>query len=296
MTVLMGNWVMKEVSVIGLGSMGSALAKCLLKSGYNVTVWNRSADKANSLVAAGARLASSPEVAIKASPITITCIKNHSETLSLLKPTAAAINGRVICDLSTGDSSDADKLVEFLRKNGADYMVGIINAYPSGIGLRETALLTAAEKKTWEEHRDIIQSLGGSSAHIGTEPAALAALFAGLFTARQGWMFGMIYGALVCQKAGVSLKVFSDQLPVSMGMNQNYYRTFSKTVPEGKYDDAEATMATYAAALDDALNSFKAHGARADLPQLFSDQVHAAMEAGMADKQMTALVAHLSAN
>ena len=36
---------MTDISVIGLGDMGSALANTLLNNGYSVTVWNRSADK-----------------------------------------------------------------------------------------------------------------------------------------------------------------------------------------------------------------------------------------------------------
>ena len=65
---------MTDISVIGLGDMGSALASTLLNNGYSVTVWNRSADKADPLTAAGAALASSPKEAIAASPATITCI------------------------------------------------------------------------------------------------------------------------------------------------------------------------------------------------------------------------------
>ena len=43
---------MTDISVIGLGDMGSALARTLLNNGYSVTVWNRSADKAGPITAA----------------------------------------------------------------------------------------------------------------------------------------------------------------------------------------------------------------------------------------------------
>ena len=45
---------MSDISVIGLGAMGSALARTLLQNNYAVTVWNRSADKAAPLAEAGA--------------------------------------------------------------------------------------------------------------------------------------------------------------------------------------------------------------------------------------------------
>src|SRR5918996_263690 len=48
-----------EVSVIGLGAMGSALARALLSNGHRVTVWNRTSAKAEALVQDGAVLAHS---------------------------------------------------------------------------------------------------------------------------------------------------------------------------------------------------------------------------------------------
>ena len=62
---------MSDVSVIGLGVMGSALARALMASGRSLTVWNRSADKAEALVGEGAIAAGSAKEAIEASPITI---------------------------------------------------------------------------------------------------------------------------------------------------------------------------------------------------------------------------------
>ena len=76
---------MTDISVIGLGDMGSALAATLLDNGYSVTVWNRSADKAVPLTAAGALLAGSAKEAIAASPATITCITSHDRTIELVK-------------------------------------------------------------------------------------------------------------------------------------------------------------------------------------------------------------------
>jgi hypothetical protein len=130
----------------------------------------------------------------------------------------------------------------------------------------------------------------GSSTHVGTEVGMLAALFAALFTTRQGFMFGMIYGALVCKKAGIPLKVFSQQVPVSLGVLPSYYQYFADTVPESKFDNPPATMTTYAAVLDDSLSTFKATGAASELPQIFSDLAHQDVDAGLNDKALTALV------
>ena len=69
---------MSEVTVIGLGNMGSALARVLQENGRAVTVWNRSPEKATSLVEKGAILAPSAAAALTASPIVIVCVTNYT--------------------------------------------------------------------------------------------------------------------------------------------------------------------------------------------------------------------------
>ena len=281
---------MSDVSVIGLGAMGSALAHALLQNGYAVTVWNRTAEKAEPLVSAGATAVGSAAEAVAASPATITCIASHDKTIELLESFAASLEGKTIIELSTGGATAAEALAKLLSENGAAWLIGIINAYPTAVGKAETVLSIVGEADVWENWKPTIKALGGSSTRVGAEAGMLAALFAALFTTRQGFMFGMIYGGLVCKKAGIPLDTFADQVPVSLGVMPSYHKYFADTVPAGKFDNPPATMTTYAAALDDALSTFKAVGAPAELPQLFSDLAHKGVDAGLSDKALTALV------
>lgn len=134
--------IVSDISVIGLGAMGGALARALLQSGYSVTVWNRSPEKAEPLVAAGAVAAASAEEAIQASPATVTCIASHDKTLALMRSVGDAVAGRTVIELSTGGAAEAGALAAYLASKGADWMIGIINAYPTAVGKAETVLLT----------------------------------------------------------------------------------------------------------------------------------------------------------
>jgi 3-hydroxyisobutyrate dehydrogenase-like beta-hydroxyacid dehydrogenase len=281
---------MTDISVIGLGAMGSALAQTLLQGGYAVSVWNRSPGKAEALREAGAEIAETAAAAVAASPTTITCIASHDQTIELLESCAGELSGKIIIELSTGGASEAEKLAALLAAQGASWLIGIINAYPTAIGKAETVLTVVGDPAVWQTCQDAIKTLGGSSAHVGTEAGMCAALFAALFTTRQGFMFGMIYGGLVCKAAGIPLDVFAQQVPVSMGVLPSYHQYFADTVPGGDFDNPPATMSTYAAALDDALSTFKSTGAPAELPQLFSDLAHRGVDAGLQDKALTALV------
>jgi len=286
----MGRLKMSDVSVIGLGAMGSALAHTLLRNGYAVTVWNRTAAKAEPLVSAGATAASSAAQAVAASPATITCIASHDQTTALLESISDSLRGKTIIELSTGGAREAEALAKLLSENGAAWLIGIINAYPTAIGKSETVLTMVGATDVWDAWKPVIEVLGGSSNRVGAEAGMAAALFAALFTTRQGFMFGMIFGGLVCKKAGIPLDSFASQIPVSLGMLPSYHKYFADTVPAGNFDHPPATMTTYAAALDDALSTFKALGARTELPQLFSDLAHKGVDAGLSDKALTALV------
>ncbi|MCZ6644137.1 MAG: NAD(P)-binding domain-containing protein [Gammaproteobacteria bacterium] len=59
---------MSDVTVIGLGAMGSAIANAFLNAGHDVTVWNRGPEKTEPLRASGAQCADSPAEAVSASP------------------------------------------------------------------------------------------------------------------------------------------------------------------------------------------------------------------------------------
>ena len=283
-----------KLAVLGLGNMGSALAHCLLKAGYVVSVWNRTPEKAEDFAEAGATICSSPDDAIVASDFVIICIKSHKETVELVKGLSVSLKDKTICDMSTGDTSDADRLVAILESQEAGYMLGMINAYPSGIGGDETTILTVGSARTWEQYGGIIMGLGGKSAHVGDNPAALSALFAGLFTVRQGFMFGMIYGALVCQKAGIPMQIYTDQLPATIKLVNDYHHLFARTVPTEDYDGAEASLKVYAMAQEDALKSFQSVNAPAEFIKLMYDRTKAAWDDGYGDKQLTSLVQQLS--
>ena len=285
---------MSDISVIGLGKMGVALASTLLESGRSVTVWNRSADKAAALVEAGAVLAASPEEAVAASDATIVCIKTHKTSTEVLSPISGELSGKTIIDLSTGGAEEAEELVAMLTSAGAQWHIGMINAYPSGIGKDETSILCAGPPEVWDEWGDAIRTLGGASAHVGTEPAAIPGLFAAMFTARQGFMFGLIYGGAVCRKAGLPMDVFAAQVPVTLGMAGNYADLFMRTAPTQDYDDPGATVAVYLAALDDVLSTFEGTGTTDAFPRLMRDLVKRAVDEGYEKQELTALVEMLA--
>ena len=110
-----------------------------------------------------ATLAATASDAIAASPATIVCIKSHSHTRALLAADPAVLKGKTIIEMSTGDASAAEELAAFIQSQGADYLIGMINAFPTKIGEEQTTIIAVGPEAVWAEYAPMIKVLGGQS-------------------------------------------------------------------------------------------------------------------------------------
>jgi 3-hydroxyisobutyrate dehydrogenase-like beta-hydroxyacid dehydrogenase len=123
---------MSDVSVIGLGAMGSALAEAFLKNGLSVTVWNRSPAKADALVAKGAVAAASVKDAVEASKLVVACLLVYDAVYEAFEPAKDALAGRTLVNLTNGTPAQAREMAQWAGSRGADYLDGGIMAVPIG--------------------------------------------------------------------------------------------------------------------------------------------------------------------
>lgn len=100
---------MSDVSVIGTGAMGSALAEALAASGAQVTVWNRTRKKAETLSGPRVRVAESVAEALTSSPLTIVSVSNHDLARTLVRETGEDLTGKVVASISFGTAEQAER-------------------------------------------------------------------------------------------------------------------------------------------------------------------------------------------
>ena len=284
---------MKEVTIIGLGVMGAAMAHTLLKNGYKVTVWNRSTDKAESLRKQGAKVATSSTEAIAASPTVVICIRTHTDTRAVLE-SAQNLEGKNIIELSTGGAPEAQSLYQWLNEQKTQCLIGMICTFPRGIGEKDSTIVTVGSEDLWNISKSMLSALAGKSTYVSDQVGSLAILYSALFLPRQGFMFGMIYGALLCKKAGVSMETYIEQMPLTIKIVNDYYEVFASSVPKDDYSNPQASIDTYVAAFSDTLESFEKNGVNDEFPKLMSKLVKQGADSGLGDKQITSLINLLS--
>ncbi|RKT20237.1 3-hydroxyisobutyrate dehydrogenase-like beta-hydroxyacid dehydrogenase [Streptomyces sp. 1114.5] len=166
------------VTVIGLGSMGSALAAAFIDAGHPTTVWNRTGSKATPLVAKGAVHAAGVEVAVAASPLVVACLTTYGDTVEALAPAAAAgaLAGRALVTLNSGSPSGARRTAAWALGHGARYLDGAVKNVPSAVGAEDTLLYYGGDGDVFAEFESTLRVLGGDTVHLGADPD-LAALY-----------------------------------------------------------------------------------------------------------------------
>lgn len=154
---------MAEVTCIGLGLMGSALARAMLAAGHATTVWNRSPEKAEAMAGQGARAARTLAEALSASPVILICIDNYRSVHALLEPPEIArlLAGRTLVNLTTGTPREVERLCGWAIAQGASYLDGAILCGPGQIGTAGGEVLLSGDPATWELAGPLLTCLAG---------------------------------------------------------------------------------------------------------------------------------------
>lgn len=178
------------VTLLGLGAMGTALARTWLAAGHPLTVWNRTPARAAVLAAEGARAADSAADAVAANTLIITCLLDDSSVEEVLAGTDLA--GKDLVNLTTSTPAQARARAEWARERGARYLDGGIMAVPPMVGIPEAGgyVFYSGSAELFEQHQ---QTLG---VPVGTTYVGADAGFAALHdVALLSAMYGMFAGA-----------------------------------------------------------------------------------------------------
>lgn len=280
---------MSDVSVIGLGAMGAALARTLLNT-CEVTVWNRTAAKAVSLVDAGAVLADTPEAAIAASPVTVICVGNYDDTQGVLERNPTMLSGRTMIQLTSATGADAQTLADWTNNRGADYLDGEILAYPNEIGDAATMLLLAGDSAVWQTCEPILRTLGGATRYLGDNVQLPSLLNMALISPMMGTIAGMIHGALECEASDFSVAAYTELLAETLPVLLHQIQHLATTIAQNDFSDTEAALKTYAAPMSLWVEQCKERGINKEFPAFIDGWLQRGMDAGYGDEEISALI------
>jgi 3-hydroxyisobutyrate dehydrogenase len=161
----------KNVGIIGLGIMGMPMARNLIKAGFEVTAYNRTASRVEKIAAEGAVKADSPkEVAMK-NPVIITMVSDTPDVESVILGKNGVIEGinpdAVVIDMSTISPQATRKIAIRLREKKAHMLDAPVSGGEGGAIAGTLSIMVGGDAVILERCRPILAAMGKTITHIG---------------------------------------------------------------------------------------------------------------------------------
>lgn len=200
---------MSDVSVIGVGAMGSALVEALCTSGAEVTVWNRSRAKAEALSGPGVHVAPSVAEAFESSPLSIVSVADQEVGRALVKAADVDLDGKVVASTSFVTPDQARVYASVVGAPGGIYLDLEIVAYPSQVRSGAGYFHISGDRTAFEAHRQWFERMGRVT-YVSDVPAAA---FSSAFAVLAGYFpmaVGLLQGLDIARQEGLSPEWFKE--------------------------------------------------------------------------------------
>lgn len=281
-----------DVAVLGLGHMGYALVDALLNSGRSVAVWNRTAKRADALVARGAMLADTPAAAIRAAPVSIMCVLDYPTAVALLDTPGVsdAIAGRTLVQLTSGLPEEAVEQADWVHRCQGHFLAGGIMVFPNDIGKADTSILYSGDANAFAAHRDVLAALGGGLQYLGEDPRTSVILYttAGLYML--GSLAVFLELAAAADRYGIPIEQFRDFALATSGGLQDRIRDSAARIIEQRFDGDEATIDMVVPTLEKQCREFALAGLQPRMVAAFVSHLQAAAAEGRGQCDIAALI------
>ena len=198
---------MANLGFIGLGVMGSRMAKRLLDAGHNVTGYNRTKAKAQWLLDLGMKWADTPRVAAASSDVVFSMIANNSALRAVTEGNdgivAGLSAGKIYVEMSTVSPAAIRDLATRVANQGAAMLDAPVSG--SSITLEEGKLsfMVGGKRETFEKVLPYLQAIGPKATYVGGHGLAASMKIAtNLSLAVQ--MLAFSEGVLLAEKSGIA--------------------------------------------------------------------------------------------
>ena len=282
----------QSISVIGLGSMGSGIARKFIDAGYQVSVWNRSRPKVNALVKIGAIACNSPNDALKANKFVIVCLTDYVAWRGIIETDNLEKDLQNVCiiQLTTGTIEEVVWNADFIQKIGGLIVDGAIMCYPDQLGTEDSSLLMSGESNTLSHCDSILRVLAPDWTNLGDDikqPTILSrALMAGFFST----LVAFLNSIAICLEAGISLDLFLQHSEKGDATIRPEKIRILETIRDGNTVDTQASIKAYGEGHKAVLSIAKTLGTNLILQDAVQEVFQEGYRLGLSEQDFSTLV------
>jgi 3-hydroxyisobutyrate dehydrogenase-like beta-hydroxyacid dehydrogenase len=210
--------MIRTISYLGLGTMGSGMASNLLKAGYKLTVWNRSAEKCEPFARKGAGVADTPADAVSNAELVMYSLSNEEAVEEVVFGPKGILSGiregQIAMDMSTVLPATSLREQEAYAKRGVDFLDVPVFGSKQESADAKLWIMAAGNKAVFEKVKPVLEHLGQTIHYFGKNGNATAMKLVGnLIVALE--LEALAEGLVLAQKAGLDLSTVIDVVKVA---------------------------------------------------------------------------------
>ena len=282
----------KQISIIGLGPMGIKIAQLYQQQGFKVTVFNRTASKADVLIRDGASYAATIEEAIASSPVSIVIVHDYeiSSTLFSTIKNESVLSGRTILQLTTGTSQEARDSEDWFNRRHAAYIDGAIQVAPEQMAQPDTTILLAGSKATYAKIEETLKVLGGNLKYLGENIGAAAALDTATLSYIYGAAMGFFHGAVIAEAENFNVADYGNIIAeIAPGMGE-FLKHEGKVISNNDFKISQSPLAISVGATKRILDTARESGINSEFPEFAARWLQRAKDAGYEQEEFAAVI------
>ena len=266
-----------RLGFVGTGTMGNAMAGCLIDAGHELTIYDVRPEATSGLSARGARVAGSPASAADQSEVVFTSLPGPAEMeLTVLEPSRGILAGLrpggACIDTTTNAPNIARRVAEACLARGVAMLDAPVSGRPPGM-----TMMVGGDASVFAKYQPLLAAMARNIFHVGD---AGAGCIAKLVTQYLGYtnFIAALEGLLIGAKAGIDPGVLARIVPVSAGASRTFDNT-PRSVVNGAFA-AGGTLDIVAKDLQVACNLAREVAAPAHLGLLAHDVLGRAQAQG----------------
>lgn len=280
-----------SVSVIGLGPMGQAMARTLMAAGHPVTVWNRTASRADDLVAEGAERSRTAAEAVEASELVILSLTDYQAMYDILCPATDALAGKVIANLSSDTPEKTREASAWASAHGARFLAGGVMIPAPMVGTEAAYVYYSGPKDVFVDHEPTLRLIGAPK-YLGDDPGLAQLFYQAQLTVFLTALSGTLQATALVGAAGVTAAQFLPEamdtlagIPAMMGVGNETAAQLDSGVHPGDL----STVVMMGATADHIVGASRASGIDLALPLAIKSHYDRAIAAGYGSDNWTSL-------
>ena len=161
----------ERVGFIGLGIMGMPMARNLMDSGYELTVHNRSPEKAEELGKEGAAVAATPRDVAENSDVVITMLPDSPQVREVVAGEVGVLEGisegALLIDMSTISPVVTEELAEALQEKGASMLDAPVSGGDVGAIEGTLSIMVGGHEADFQRAKPLFEAMGKTITHVG---------------------------------------------------------------------------------------------------------------------------------